>query len=273
MLPLTAEQLHRWSSRFLQPFTDVRFARRRLKVLTDARLVRRWPLAIATDVGGAPFYYKLTPQAHRLLWGDDIAFPRKRAFAPIGVARHYHTLNLTDFVIHTAVAAHRAGIGFVDFSPENAYPIRIGEETIWPDGRFTLQTAQGQRIYTIELDQSTESIMSPRDSDSIGRKIRLIDDDQVGKAVDDPTRYCTIFVSTRSRQRLTNILHAASEIVRNPHRLMFCGVYLPDFLSDSHAVTSACLLDQLDQPFALAPAELLSQPQHRRQQVATAVGV
>lgn len=273
LLSLTPEQLYTWSERFDQPFTDVQFVRRRLKQLRAGGLVRRWPLAIASR-GTLPHYYKLTPSGFRALHGDDsLKQPRKRSFAPIGIARHQHTKSLTDFIVHVGVAAQRAGVRFLDLHPENAYCIDVGQESLWLDWRFSLVTLQARRTFNVELDCSTETIVSSRDTDSVGRKIRLLDQEQAGYDAFDPRRSITLFVTTRSRQRMLNILAAARGIVRNPDRALIYGIYLPDFLGAADPLTASCFSDYRQRNVALLPAHVMRKNTFALPQVTQQVAV
>jgi hypothetical protein len=253
LLPLTPEQLLKWSLRFDQPFTEIGALRRRLRQLAGVGLVGRWPMAIATR-GSVPYYYKLTPRGYRLLRSDEDAQPsRRRAFAPIGPARHHHTKCLSDFIVHTATAAHRSGVVFADLHPENAFRVELHSESLWLDWRFAFVRGASRRIYNVELDCSTESVLSPRDADSIGRKIRLLDEDQSRYAAVDSRRPITLFVTTRSRRRMEHILDAAAIILRNPYRSVIYGVYLPDFLALDHPLVAPCFLDHRGRQAALLP--------------------
>lgn len=253
LLPLTPEQLLKWSLRFEQPFTEIGALRRRLRQLAAAGLVRRWPMAIATR-GSLPFYHKLTPRGYRLLRSDDAAQPpRRRAFAPIGPTRHHHTKSLSDFIVHTAAAARRAGVDFTDLQPENACRVQVAHESLWLDWRFAFLRGESRRVYNVELDCSTESVLSPRDADSLGRKIRLLDEDQSRYEAIDPRRPITLFVTTRSRRRMDNILDAAAIILRNPHRSVIYGVHLPEYLVLDDPLATSCFLDHRGRHTALLP--------------------
>ena len=85
LLPLTPEQLLKWSGRFEQPFTQIGDLRRRLRKLRAAGLVRRWPLAVESR-GGLPYYHKLSPAGYDYLKQQAGIRPaRKHSFAPIGI--------------------------------------------------------------------------------------------------------------------------------------------------------------------------------------------
>lgn len=250
--PLTVAQLHKWSTTFAAGgFASQRSVLDRLQKLRLAGWVRRWPLAgIAGRGGSAPDYYKLTSAGLQLLYGHAVTPPTKQFFAPIGVARHYHTHCLAEFLVHTAVAAHARGFGMLDVHPENTFAVEIDGEKLLPDHRFDLANAAGERYrFLIELDNSTETIYSQRDADSWQRKIRLHDrwQDLAGE------RHRVVVVTTRSRKRCRNILDAVGRGVRNPQRTLFYGVYLPDYLAAIDAVGQACFTDQRGRAVSLLP--------------------
>ena len=68
------------------------------------------------------------------------------------------------------------------------------------------------RQLRVELDNGTERVRSPKNTDSRQRKIRLYDQYQGGYR----TRFRAFLVTTRSQQRLGYILDNAAELVRNP---------------------------------------------------------
>ena len=256
LLSPTSEQLQKWSQRFDQPFTDVQFVRRRLRRLRAAGLVRDWPLVIAS-CGTLPHYYKLTPDGFRMLYGHDAIASRKRAFAPIGLARHEHTKALADFIVHIAVGAHQCGVQFADPYPENAYCLQVGGEALWFDWRFRLRTPSGSYAFNVELDCSTETIVSLAETDTVARKIRLIDAADAQYDAFDPRRSVTIFVTTRSDQRMRNILRAAATIVRNPRRALIYGIYLPHCLATEQPLMSRCFSDNRTRSVALLTPSML----------------
>jgi len=234
--------------------------------------VRRWRLAIESQ-GATPYYYKLTLEGHRTLHGKDATPQRSRAFSPIGLSLHTHTKALADFIVHTRVAAHRIGASFTDISAENEYCISAGAESLKLDGRFTLVRSVVRRPYNVELDNSTETIFSARDTDSIARKIRLLD--AVDRRFDarDPGRAITLFVTNRSRDRMLHILDAAATLVRNPNRSLIYGVYLPDYLASHAPLTTPCFLKHRCKPVALFPKNVIQDtaPTIRKLSVASAM--
>ncbi len=71
--------------------------------------------------------------------------------------------------------------------------------------------------FLIELDCSTETIRSLKHDDTVHRKLRLYEAYQDQSSA----RIGVVFVTSRSRERLTNILTAAATVVRNPDRTLF----------------------------------------------------
>lgn len=260
LLSPTAEQLLTWSRTFngpVTPFTNLHDLRRRLTKMNAAGLVRRWRFAIESQ-GMLPYYYKLSPEGHRALHGKGATPKTTRAFSPIGIALHSHTKALADFIVHTHVSAHRIGASFTDVYAENEYRVTVGEESLKPDGRFTLLQSLVRRTYNVELDCSTESLLSSQNNDSITRKIQILDaNDAQYQEASDPRRAVTLFVTTRSHNRMLNILDTAKNIVRNPDRSLIYGVYLPDYLALQHPLTTNCFLNLRNDPVALLPENVI----------------
>lgn len=244
--PLTAEQLLALSVTFADPFTSERRVRERLQQLVAAGRVRRW--LYATAGRGALGYYTLSRLGHQLLRSDEDAPAAKRAFGPVGIARQFHTLRLADFIVHTAISAHRAGLTFAGFYRENAIRLTVGSESLYPDCAFQLISPSGYRFsFFAELDNSTEAVRSDKDRDSWERKLRLYD------AFQDttPVRFRVLVLSTRSSQRVGHVLDAAKSILANPQRGLIYGTLLDDFLARPDALTSPCFRDHLGRRRAL----------------------
>src|SRR5207244_563757 len=124
--------------------------------------VRCWQYATAGR--GAPNYYVLSPLGYRLLHGPEAKPPTRRFFAPIGIARQPHTQALSEFLVHTIVAAHEARLGFTGFYRENTLRLAIGDEWLFPDAAFKMVTpAGGAFSFYVELDNSSERIRSEKD--------------------------------------------------------------------------------------------------------------
>ncbi len=245
--PLTAAQLLKLSRTFARPFTTERRVRERLQVLSAADLVLQSQYATCSP--GILSYYLLTKVGYRLLHSPDASPPTKRYFSPIGIANQYHTQGLADFIVHTAVCAHRAALRLKNFSRENTLRLEAGDQFLWPDCSFQLLRPDGIEFsFFVELDNSTERIRSQKELDSWQRKIGLYDEYQNTSRA----RFRVLIVATRSAERLGNILAAAAELVRNPHRSLFYGITLGDYLAQSEGVTSPCFKDHLDRSVALA---------------------
>ncbi|MBN8625809.1 MAG: replication-relaxation family protein [Planctomycetes bacterium] len=251
MGPLTTAQLLKLSETFAAgPFRSARTLLDRLQRLARAGFVKRFPLAILpAHGGGLPHYYKLTLAGLRMLYGEDARPPTKHLFAPVAVSRHHHTHALSEFLVTTAVAAKRHGFRISDIYPENTLVLDVNGETLIPDARFDLRRADGRFRFLIELDCSTETIRSTKHDDTIHRKLRLHD----AYRDQNTQRHRVVFVCSRSRDRLTNILDAAASIVRNPERTLFLGVYLPDFVNASNPVGEKIFSDHRGQRKSLLP--------------------
>lgn len=249
--PLTAGQLLKLSRTFKRPFTSERRVRERMQTLTQNNWAWRW--LYATAGGGSVNYYTLSRLGYRLLYGkEEITVPR-RAFGPVSLAYQHHTRSLADFIVQTAVAAHRAGYSFTGFCRENTINIEIGTDRLFPDCAFKLVSPEGEeRSFLVELDNRTERVRSAKEVQSWERKLRLYDayQDQC------PFRFRVLIVTTRSRERLQHILEAARQIQRNPERALFYGVNLETYLTIPDAVTIPCFRDHRGEPVSLVPGPL-----------------
>jgi len=249
LTPLTAQQLLKLSQTFSQPFTTDRRVRERVQKLTDVGWIKRH--RYATTDRGALNYYTLSPVGYRILYGDDAKPPTKRYFAPIGVARQRHTRSLADFIVHTAVAAYHAGVSFTDFYRENTVRLSVRDENFYPDCAFQLVT-HDDRVYRffIELDNRTERVHSTKDVESWQRKIRLYNRyrDQSGERF-----FRVLVITTGTRQRLSNILGAVSQLSQNSDRSLFYGITLDEYLAEPTPVTAPCFRDHRGRSVSLLP--------------------
>jgi hypothetical protein len=249
--PLTVRQLMKLSESFDSvAFTSPRSVQDRLHKLHAAGWVRSWRYA-TTGRGGSPEYYKLSLLGHRLLYGKEAVPPTKRYLAEIGIAHHHHTLSLSEFIVHTAVAAHRQGIRMVNFYRENTLRLVVGDEAIFPDCAFELASPAGLKFnFLVELDNGTERVRSQKDAESWQRKIRLYDGLQNESY---PHRFRVLVVTTRSGDRLRHILDTAATGMHNPRRTLFYGVHLQDYLAEPDAACAPCLRDHRNLPVVLVP--------------------
>src|SRR5438552_581782 len=82
--PLTVRQLRSLSLTFQSCFQSERRLQDRLKLLTQADLLRRY--RYATTEASGPYYYTLSPESFRLLHGDDVPLPSPGIFREVGIA-------------------------------------------------------------------------------------------------------------------------------------------------------------------------------------------
>ena len=248
--PLTAEQLLKLSEMFTLPFTTERRVRERLQILCDCGRVRRSQY-YATAGRGAQNYYTLTRLGYRLLYGDEALPPTKRYFGDIGVSNHHHTRCLADFIMHTAVSAHRSGLTLANFCRENTLRLEIDDQCLYPDCAFQLVT-EGARAfsYFVELDNGSERVESDKPIDSWERKIRLYESCQDHC----PERFRVLIVTTRRPERLDHILSAAVRLTHNGQRSLFYGICLPQYLGADFPLTATCFINHRGQPVSLIPS-------------------
>ena len=250
--PLTAEQLLKLSETFVEAFTDVRLLRRRLRQLREAGFIQDWPYATAAR-GGSPHYWKLTRGGYRLLHGEDAVVPTRRYFEAIAPGHHPHTQAIGDFLVHLLVAVYREGSQLRHFARENATKIEAGEFTLYPDCAFQI-VHDGQPFnFLVEVDNSTESVRSKAETESIERKLRGYDLHQSRYAANDPSRYVVLFITTRSTARLNHILDLAALIQNNRQRRVFVGAGLTEFLSCENPLRRPILRDHRGLKLSLVP--------------------
>lgn len=247
--PLTGKQLLKISRMFALPFGSERMVRERLHALCVAGWVRADHYAVASR-GSSPKYYQLTRTGYAILYGASAAPPTRRYFAPVSVARQFHTRCLADFLVHTIVAAHRANATFTAFYRENTLRLDVASEAIFPDAAFHLLTGDGLTwSYFVELDNGTERLRSRQDADSWQRKIRLYEQhlDDCGR------RFRVLVVTTRCGQRGQRILDLAAGNMRHPQRALFYSVSLDDYLQYDHPIRDSCFRDQRGLRASLLP--------------------
>ena len=236
---LTAGQICMLSRTFDHPFGSERMARERLAALCAAGWVQSARYATVGN-GAGQNYYQLTRTGYRILYGEQAEAPTKRYFAPVSLARQRHTRCLADFVVHTLVAAHEAGVTFTDFYRENTLRLTVGNDCLYPDCAFQLVLADGRTFnYLVEIDNHTEQIRSTKDSDSWQKKVRLYDDLQSSTK----NRFRVLVVTTRSGHRLKTILALAAATAGNPQRSLLLGVPLTAYLAEPNAVLTPLFFD------------------------------
>jgi hypothetical protein len=237
--PLTAGQLLALSRTFAHPFGSERMVRERLAALGASGWVQAGRYA-TVGAGAGQNYYRLTRTGYRLLYGENVEPPTKRYFAPVSLPRQRHTRALADFIVHTMVAAHEAGITFTDFYRENTLKLTVGQACLYPDCAFQLILPDGRTFnYLVELDNHTEQIRSTKDADSWQKKARLYDDLQSSS----DNRFRVLVVTTRSGPRLKTILALGAAVASNRQRSLLLGVPLAAYLAQPAALQSPVFLD------------------------------
>lgn len=250
LTPLTIDQLLELSRTWPQPFPSWKTLYRRMTVLKRAGLVQSWRYAFASR-GSPPSYFRLTLTGYRMLRQDRHArpptgFPLQR----IGPALHLHTYALSRFVVCILRAAHRHGVLVTNCHPENTVPINGDGPILYPDFLFSLRTAAGDCFsFCVELDNGTEPIVSRTSRDSLLWKMRRYEE----RHYESGGRFRVLFVTTRSFDRVRNIVHAAGESVLEPRRSIFLSTTLDNVLRSSTPLTSRVFRDQQGRGVALIP--------------------
>lgn len=237
--PLTAGQLLTLSRTFAHSFGSERMVRERLAALGAAGWVQAGRYA-TIGAGAGLNYYQLSRIGFRILYGERAVPPTKRYFAPVSLPRQHHTRALADFIVHTIVAAHGAGVAFTDFYRENTLKLTVGQECLYPDCAFQLVLPDGRAFnYLVELDNHSEQIRSTKDADSWQKKARLYDDLQSSA----PNRFRVLVVTTRSGPRLKTILALAAAHAGNPQRSVLIGTPLAAYLTEPMPLAAPIFLD------------------------------
>ncbi len=252
VLILTPSQLLNLSTTFREPFSDESTVRRRLRKLRATGLVRSFPCAVVAR-GQAPQYWKLTPSGFRLLYGDDVALPKRRYFEAVSPGRHGHTLALADVVVHLLRLAGREGFRIQNVSREGSVCIETNSFRLFPDFGLQLVSPAGKRFnFLIELDNGTERVRSKQAVESLERKIRGYDSHQSQFKAYSPERYVVLFVTTRSAARVEHIRDAIRDVTRNRQRRAFLTADMTSVLQSTSL--SEPVFHDLKGPVALAPA-------------------
>lgn len=246
--PLTVEQLLKLSATFAYPFTTDRRVQERLQRLVAAGRVRRW--LYATAGRGALSYYTLSPLGFRLMHGEDTLLPSRFRFGPVGIARQAHVRALAEAIVHLLVAAHRSSVAVQNFRPENALHLRIGVESLFPDGAFDVVMPDRTFHYFVELDNCTETIHGAQHVESWQKKIAFYE--RLQDTVKE--RFRVLAVTTGEGKRLANILKCAASLARNPRRCTVYGTSLVDLLAEDKPLTQSCFLNHTGKRVALLPS-------------------
>ena len=229
--PMTVRQLHLLSETFGVPFTDDANLRRRLRTFERANLVRKFAYAIASN-GRAPYYFKLTRDGYRVLYGNGVPFPKRRYFEAVSPGHHRHTNSLAEVIIHLCLTAAKNQCEILHFARENSVKLVAEPFTLYPDCAFVVQRPDGKSFpFVVEFDNGSERVRTKQDVESIERKIRGYDAFQAKYDKFDSDRYLALFITTRSKKRLDYIMELAAEVLLQPNRRVFVGCELNAFLN------------------------------------------
>lgn len=230
LCPLESKDLLRLSESFSQPFGSLDRVRKTLKRLESARQVRSWRYATTSIEGGAsPLYFKLTLDGYRTLHQDeDASPPTKRYLSETSIGRHHHQQCLTQFIVKTHISAHQHGLQIENSFPENTYRIETPYGPLFPDRRFSLCLPSSERFsFCVELDNSTETLVSRSDIDSIELKMKKYLHDLAA----NDYGYRVLFVVTRSPQRQRHIRELTMKLQPQVIFAPFYVVQLSDYLA------------------------------------------
>lgn len=257
--PLTGRQLEKLSDAWAEPFPSGRMARERLQRMAEAKLVKPYNYAVVRSIKPEN-YYVLTRRGYQLVHGPDSEPPTKEYCSPIALVRQFHQQALSDFIVHTAIGAHRSGIQLTGFRRENTIRLDAGGRSVYPDSSFLLTNKDEHFRFYAELDTGSERIRSDKDTDSIERKLRTYDAFQT---LQSGARFRVLFVCVQSsRDRMLHILETAARVISDPNRTLFYGITLTDYLTTLYPVTSPRFLDHRGGQHSLIPdvkaASLLS---------------
>ena len=140
-LPLTTEQLLRFSETFNEPFYNQRIVERRLDRLATSGFLRCCYYAFPRK-GRNPSYWRLRPKAYRLVQTKSSP-PKRSKFQPIGVSDHFHAYHVNEVVSQAMLSTHAAGIEVSEFSVEQKLAIN-DEQSVVPDATLGVLANQGR---------------------------------------------------------------------------------------------------------------------------------
>jgi hypothetical protein len=246
--PATTSLLFRAGPTFTGvPFPDERRLRERLQALERAGFVRHWSLA--TVGGGLQNYYKLTPAGFQALFGPDALLPPRAFFAEIAPTFLAHTLALSEVLITTLVSAHDRRITVERVYRENELSFTVGDEVVQPD--FFLRLTASGRAFNLafEIDMSTETVDSLRDSSLRHRLVlydayqdRLLRDWNTAGRIWERPRFRAVFL-TPSVPRAYHILAVAGSVARIPSRRLVLAASQDEYLGSLNPLQAPMFID------------------------------
>jgi hypothetical protein len=246
--PLTTGLILKASQTFVDgPFRDERRARERMQALSQAGLVRSWPLALPG--GGVSNYYKLTPEGYRVVHGEVAPLPHGRYFAAIPLARLEHTQTLAEVIVHTHVACHHQRVAVTRFCRENSLTLKTGIHEQQPDCMFQLCSAGKRFNVLFEIDNSTEPL-DALSHHSVRHKILGYEayQDHVwqlwkNQGAKGPRPSFRVAFLTRTIERAHHLLVLAGQLARNPERRLCYTATQDEYLACREAVREPLFLD------------------------------
>ncbi len=252
LTPATAADLLAASDSFGTPeepgrFADLRRVREKLAALVAADLVTFEEYALGRR--RTMNFYQLSRTGYRYLHGGDPPESYRRRFDRITPTQREHTYDLSRLITHAVACAHRRGIRLEWAMLENTYTIAAPPHRTKPDFSVVFGHS-GMRFNTFwERDRHTESIDSPA-ANSVRNKILayeayydlLIERWRRG---DFPGRRPRLRVPfwTDTMERAEHILHTASQLARDPRRLLVYATTLDAFINDTDALMQPLFLD------------------------------
>jgi hypothetical protein len=253
--PHTARQLLKLSITWPEPFRALRTIRERLQLLAAPGLVKAFRYA-SLFPGQPENYYLLARAGFEVVHGPDAVPPTRGQFAEVAISRHTHTRGLTDFLVHTAVSAHHAGLEMENLYRENSIRLSADEQSVYPDAGFLLTGYDRVPLqFFVEVDCGTERLRSPVSDRTWERKARVYDRVRDTGA---HGRFRVLIVTVRAgRERLDHILQTAASVQRVPDRTLFCGITLPNYQSSELGVTRPLFTDHRGRRLALVDGPAL----------------
>lgn len=228
-------------------FADLRTVRWKLATLAEAGLVSIREYAVG---GRRPMnFYQLSRDGYRFLHGKEPPPSYRRRFDPASPHSREHTYDLSRLITHLVACAHRSGVTIPWAEPENTYMIAAGPMKTKPDFSAVFSHAGKRFNNFFERDRGTEPIDSSA-ANSIRNKILayeayydlLLARWKRGDFRTARPRFRVPFWTT-TMERAEHILYTASQIARNPSRLLVYATTIDAFLNDADALCQLLFLD------------------------------
>ncbi len=227
-------------------FADERRLRERLQVLERAGFTRHW--STATIGGGLQNYYKLTPDGFQALFGTEATPPPRSFFAEIAPSQLAHTLALAQVIVTTRCAAHDRRIVIERLYRENELTFAVGDAQVQPDCFVRFTTSGRAFNVAFEIDRSTETIDSPRDTSLRHRlttyeayQTQLLTDWHAGGRGWERPRFRVVFL-TLSVARAYHLLAVTARINGGSARRLVYAATQDSYLGDPEPLTNPLFL-------------------------------